>query len=111
MNPIAAKAAAKAAEVAAKAALKEARAWIAKYHVEALWDDQLIALAQHGTDGERRLAFPEINRRLKERGALSVQQVQAQARHYQQQITDAVIQQRITEIATEGTKSTEEAGK
>jgi hypothetical protein len=63
MNPIAAK----AAEVAAKAALKEARAWIAKYHVEALWDDQLIALAQHGTDGERRLAFPEINRRLKER--------------------------------------------
>ena len=63
MNPIAAK----AAEVAAKAALKEARAWIAKYHVEALWDDQLIALAQHGTEGERRLAFPEINRRLKER--------------------------------------------
>lgn len=54
MNPIAAKAAAKAAEVAAKAALKEARAWIAKYHVEALWDDQLIALAQHGTEGERR---------------------------------------------------------
>lgn len=67
MNPIAAKAAAKAAEVAAKAALKEARAWIAKYHVEALWDDQLIALAQHGTEGERRLAFHEINRRLKER--------------------------------------------
>lgn len=63
MNPIAAK----AAEVAAKAALKEARAWIAKWHVEALWDDQLIALAQHGTEGERRLAFPEINRRLKER--------------------------------------------
>lgn len=63
MNPITAK----AAEVAAKAALKEARAWIAKYHVEALWDDQLIALAQHGTEGERRLAFPEINRRLTER--------------------------------------------
>lgn len=63
MNPFAAK----AAEVAAKAALKAARAWIAKYHVEALWDDQLIALAQHGTEGERRLAFPEINRRLKER--------------------------------------------
>ena len=67
MNPIAAKAAAKAAELAAKAALKQARAWIAKYHVEALWDDQLIALAQHGTEGERRLAFPEINRRLTER--------------------------------------------
>jgi len=63
VNPIAAK----AAEVAAKAALKSAREWIAKYHVEALWDDQLIALAQHGTEGERRLAFPEINRRLKER--------------------------------------------
>ena len=63
MNPIAAKAAALAAEVA----LKEARAWIAEYSVDALWDDQLIALAQHGTEGERRRAFPEINRRLKER--------------------------------------------
>lgn len=103
MNPIAAK----AAEVAAKAALKEARAWIAKYHVEALWDDQLIALAQHGTEGERRLAFPEINRRLKERGAQSVQQIQEQARHYQQQITDAVINQRIEELANQSTEGAE----
>lgn len=86
MNPIAAK----AAEVAAKAALKEARAWIAKYHVEALWDDQLIALAQHGTEGERRLAFPEINRRLKER-----RDEEGDKRG----------------LATEGTKSTEGAGK
>jgi len=106
VNPIAAKAAAKAAELAAGAALKEARAWIAKNHVEALWDDQLIALAQHGTEGERRLAFPEINRRLTERGRGGGNYLETKRR-----ITDAVIHQRIEELATEDTKSTEGDGK